>query len=184
MLAGFQDPSRDAARAFRAALTAMSRPGTIVTLEGVAAPAPLSPAAAGLLLTLADRTTGIWLAPGLSGAAVRDWITFHTAAPFVAPEEACFAIGAWPELCPVARFPVGQADYPDRSATLIVEMAALRPVGTRLTGPGIREEAALSLPDGTAFRANAALAPQGLDFFFTCGARLAAVPRSTRVEDC
>ena len=72
----------------------------------------------------------------------------------------------------------------DISSTLIVEMAALRPVGTRLTGPGIREAAALSLPEGAAFRANAALAPQGLDFFFTCGARLAAVPRSTRVEDC
>jgi alpha-D-ribose 1-methylphosphonate 5-triphosphate synthase subunit PhnH len=42
--------------------------------------------------------------------------------------------------------------------------------------------AALSLPEVAAFQANARAFPLGLDFLFTCGDRLAALPRSTRVE--
>jgi alpha-D-ribose 1-methylphosphonate 5-triphosphate synthase subunit PhnH len=41
----------------------------------------------------------------------------------------------------------------------------------------------LTLPEVAAFRANRALFPLGLDFFFTCGDRLAALPRSTVVHD-
>jgi alpha-D-ribose 1-methylphosphonate 5-triphosphate synthase subunit PhnH len=50
-----------------------------------------------------------------------------------------------------------------------------------LEGPGIETQARLDLPDPAAFRRNHARFPLGLDFFFTCGDRLAAVPRSTRV---
>ena len=57
----------------------------------------------------------------------------------------------------------------------------MRGDGAVLTGPGIADAARLSLPDVAAFRANRALFPLGLDFFFTCGDRLAALPRSTVV---
>jgi alpha-D-ribose 1-methylphosphonate 5-triphosphate synthase subunit PhnH len=50
-----------------------------------------------------------------------------------------------------------------------------------LRGPGIKETVMLSLPDLAPFQDNARLYPQGLDFFLTAGARLAALPRSTRV---
>ncbi|MFU8825518.1 phosphonate C-P lyase system protein PhnH, partial [Yoonia sp.] len=68
------------------------------------------------------------------------------------------------------------------STTLIVEMAALTQTGARLTGPGIETTAALSLPESTTFQRNAALYPLGLDFLFTSGDHLAALPRTTRVE--
>lgn len=85
----------------------------------------------------------------------------------------------WP---PLSSYPIGTSEYPDRSATLIVESADLAASGARLTGPGIKEEAQLSLPDLAAFQSNRALFPLGLDFIFTCGDRLAALPRSTKVS--
>jgi len=180
---GFADAPVDAARAFRALMRAMARPGTIETLEAARPPAPVSDAAGALLLTLCDPETGIYLAGAHDTPAVRDWIAFHTGAPVVDPQTAQFALGTWRALMPLERFPAGTAEYPDRSATLIVEMEALVAEGTDLTGPGIRDSAALSLPDPGVMRANAGRFPLGCDFFLTCGGRAAALPRSTRLED-
>jgi alpha-D-ribose 1-methylphosphonate 5-triphosphate synthase subunit PhnH len=83
----------------------------------------------------------------------------------------------------VARFAIGQPDYPDRAATLIVEMPALSSEGPRLRGPGIDGVATLSLPESAAFIANRGLFPLGFDCFLTAGASVAGLPRSTRVED-
>lgn len=178
---GFADPAPQAARAFRAALDAMARPGTILPIEGARPPAPLSPAAGTLLLVLADAGTPLWLAPSHDRAEVREWITFHTGAPFVAPEAAMFALGTWAALQPVDRFANGRPDYPDRSATLIVEMVELVARGPALRGPGIADVARLSLPEIAAFRDNRRLYPQGRDCFFTAGGQVAGLPRSTVV---
>ena len=45
----------------------------------------------------------------------------------------------------------------------------------------IRSSAYIGGPEVKAFQSNGALFPLGLDFIFTCGARLAALPRSTEV---
>jgi len=179
---GFADAPVQSARAFRAVLDALSRPGVIVMLAGAAPPAPLSAAAGVLVLTLVDGTTPLHLAGGHDTPALRDWITFHTGAPLVGPAEAVFVIGIWEALQPVSRFAIGRADYPDRAASLIVEMPRLEASGARLTGPGIATEAHLSLPEVAAFQANRALFPLGFDTYLTCGSRLAGLPRSTRVE--
>lgn len=178
---GFADPSIDAAHAFRAAMEAMARPGTIHRVAGAAPPEPVSVAAAVLLLTLVDPETPLALTGAADRPAVRDWVRFHCGAPIGAPGEAAFVLGRWSDLVPLQTYRFGTPDYPDRSATLIVEVDRLEPRGTRLRGPGIREEAALSLPDPVALAANAARFPLGLDFFFCCGDRLAALPRSTAV---
>lgn len=184
MTGGFSDPSIQAAWGFRAAMNAMARPGDILAVQGAQAPAPVSEAAAVLLLVLCDPDTPVWLAPSHDSDALRRWVAFHTGAPIVAARgEAAFALGRWDSLAPLRDYRIGTAEYPDRSATLIVEMDDLRAEGAVLTGPGIREVAGLNLPDVAAFRANRALFPLGLDFFFTCGDRLAALPRSTRVTD-
>lgn len=184
MTGGFSDPSIQAAWGFRAAMNAMARPGDILAVQGAQAPAPVSEAAAMLLLVLCDPDTPVWLAPSHDSDALRRWVAFHTGAPIVAARgEAAFALGTWDSLAPLRDYRIGSAEYPDRSATLIVEMDDLRAEGAVLTGPGIREVAGLNLPDVAAFRANRALFPLGLDFFFTCGDRLAALPRSTRVTD-
>lgn len=179
---GFTEAPLQSARAFRDILEAMARPGTIRNVAGAAPPAPLSVAAGVALLTLADSTTPLHLADRADCAPVRDWIAFHIGAPLCAPEEAEFAIGTWEALQPVTRFRIGQPDYPDRSATLIVEVERLANHGPALTGPGIATATWLSLPETAAFHANRALFPLGFDCLFTCANRIAGLPRSTRVE--
>ncbi|GGG62228.1 carbon-phosphorus lyase subunit PhnH [Salipiger pallidus] len=180
---GFADPAPQSARAFRAALQAMAMPGTIHEVSGASAPAPLSAAAAVLLLTLCDRETLLHLAPGHDVQGVRDWVAFHIGAPIVPAGEAMFALGTWEALASHDAYAIGTPEYPDRAATLIVEVASLDGKGARLTGPGIRDEAFLPVPDVAAFRANARRFPLGWDAMLTCGPRLAAIPRSTTVED-
>ena len=179
---GFADLSRDAAHAFRAALQAMARPGRIERVAGVAPPAPCSLAAGALVLTLCDTTTPLYLAPSHDDPGLRQWIAFHTGAPIVGPERAMFGLGTWAALSPVDRFAIGTPAYPDRSATLIVEMDRLADQGATLKGPGIKERAQLSLPEIAAFRDNRRRFPLGFDCYFTCGDRLAGLPRSCRVE--
>lgn len=178
---GFPDPPIDASFAFRAVMNAMARPGQIVTIEGARPPAPLSVAAGAVLLTLCDPETPVFLGQRHNTAAVRAWITFHTGAPFVAADQAMFALGDWLDL-PRDRFSVGTAQYPDRSATLIVESTDLSNAGSVLSGPGIADQVHFALPETAAFQANARLFPLGLDFIFTSGGRLAALPRTTRVS--
>lgn len=180
---GFADPARDAAHAFRAIMQAMARPGTIHSLARHDAPG-LSPAAATVLLTLTDPTTPLHLAGALDRPDLRRWLAFHSGAPIAPADGAAFAIGGWDDLQPVSRFGIGVPSYPDRATTLIVETARLDHDGPRLTGPGIRDCARLSLPEVAAFQQNRALFPLGFDVILTCGARIAALPRSTIVEDC
>lgn len=180
---GFVDPAVQSAHAFRALLAAMARPGTMQTVTGAQPPAPLSVAAGVALLTLADPTVPVHLAGAADTEAVRAWIAFHCGAPLVAAERAAIALGTWDALQPVSRFSMGLPDYPDRSATLIVELPALTASGAQLRGPGIRDRAELSLPETAAFIANRARFPLGFDCLFTSGSTLAALPRSTIVEN-
>lgn len=180
---GFANPPHESAQAFRAAMRAMARPGTIEPIEGGSAPQPLSPAAASLLLTLCDPDIGVHLAGDYDVEDVREWVTFHTGAPLAGAEDADFALGTWAALQPVSRFKIGTSEYPDRAATLIVEMPVLEQNGARLSGPGIKESASLNLPELAMFQANRKLFPLGFDCFFTAGSTIAALPRSTKVSE-
>jgi len=180
---GFATPPLDSARAFRTILDALARPGTILGLDIAAPPAPLSRAAGTLALTLLDGTTPVHLAGAHDTAELRDWLTFHTGAPFVAAEDAAFAFGTWDALLPLDRFAIGTAEYPDRAATLVIETTTLTNDGAHLTGPGIRDRAYLSLPANAPFAANRTLFPLGFDAFLACGDRIAGLPRSTIVRD-
>lgn len=186
----FLDAPAEAARAFRAALDAMSRPGSIHGMAGARPPAPLPAAAGALALTLADAETPVWLAPPLRGGAVEGWLRFHANAPLdAAPAEAALAFGSPADL--LARlddFAIGTPEYPDRSTTLVVLLDDFSGAEALLRGPGIRGEARLALgaarPGVLALAApNAALFPQGRDLFLAAGGRLAALSRSTRIRE-
>ncbi len=179
---GFTDPAIQSAHAFRSIMEAMARPGVIQDIAGAMPPSPLSPAAGAALLTLCDTETPVYLAGGADCEAVRAWLAFHTGAPSAGPSHCMFAVGTWEALSPLTQYPIGTPEYPDRSATLIVESPDLSQSGATLTGPGIEKTASLSLPDLQAFKSNHALFPLGLDFIFTSGNRLAALPRSTKVS--
>ncbi|MEO0380496.1 MAG: phosphonate C-P lyase system protein PhnH [Pseudomonadota bacterium] len=178
---GFSDPPHQSADAFRAVMQAMARPGRIYDLGGAVAPALLSIAAGTVIMTLCDSETGVHLADDYDVPEVRDWITFHTCAPLVGPEAATFVVGPWDRIS-LDALPLGTAEYPDRSATVIVEMPSLATTGATLRGPGIKHAAHLNLPDIATFQRNAALFPLGLDFMFTSGAQIAALPRTTKVS--
>ena len=90
---GFTDAPRDAACAFPSVMTVMARLGRIDVLKGAVPPAPLSRAAAVLVLTLCDGETPLYLAGASDTKLVRDWVRFHVAVPLVGPAQAVFALG-------------------------------------------------------------------------------------------
>ncbi len=195
LLPGLSDPVLDSQRVFRAVLDAMARPGTVVELPlSLEVPAPLDPAAAAVALALADVDTRLWLGPWLNEAAgadaVRAYLRFHCGCPLTAePAAADFAIVADPQaMPPLAAFNAGSDEFPDRSTTVIVQVPALHG-GEPWTfaGPGIRDRVRLAVAGlPPAFRGwvaeNHAGFPRGVDLIFTSGTRLAALPRSARLE--
>ncbi|RAI60537.1 phosphonate C-P lyase system protein PhnH [Roseicella frigidaeris] len=185
LAAGFAEPVLDAQACFRAALEAMARPGRVQRVAAPPeAPPPLGGAAAALLLTLADADTPVWLDAGPEAEA---WARFHAGCPIAAaPGEAAFLLAAGP-MPPLASLAAGSEEEPHRSATLILQVAALAEgEGWRLSGPGIEREHRLrveGLPPGFAadWAANQARFPQGVDLFLCAGDRLAALPRTTHL---
>ncbi|WP_198368951.1 phosphonate C-P lyase system protein PhnH [Roseomonas rosulenta] len=184
---GFADPVLDAQACFRAVLEAMSRPGRVVTAgAALRPPAPLMPAAAAVLLTLADADTPLW---SDAGADAEAWLRFHCGAPFAAaPGDAAFVLvtGAPPTL---ETLQAGTEEKPQHGATLVLQVAGLEPGrGWRLTGPGIEHEHRLAVagaPDGFigAWAANHARFPRGVDVVLCAADRLAALPRSVAIAE-
>jgi len=125
----FADPVRDAQAAFRAVMNAMARPGSVQPIASLAgAPAPLGPTAAAIAVALADYETPLWLDPALAAAPdVGAWLTFHTGARIIAePARAAFALIAdGAALADLETFAQGTDIYPDRSTTLILQVASL-----------------------------------------------------------
>ena len=188
---GFADAARDSQRVFRAIMTAMARPGTVVALDaGLAPPDPLAPGTAALALALCDFETPVWLDPALANPEAVAWLRFHTGAPVVeAPGKAAFAFAASPLGLPdLEAFALGSPEYPDRSTTVIVQLRSLDAgAGWRLDRPGIESAATLApapLPrDFVARRAALRpLFPRGLDFVFVVERQAAALPRTTVIE--
>lgn len=184
---GFANAPVQSAQAFRTLLEAMARPGSIHRLDLAQPPEPLSAAAGTALLTLADGTTPILLTEGFDCPAVRDWITFHIGAPILSgstdgalPAFACGTLESV-KAC-LGQLYKGAPDYPDRSTTVLLELGALVNDGACLTGPGIAASTHLSLPEPAFFARNHKDFPLGFDFYLTCGAAIAGLPRSTQVE--
>jgi alpha-D-ribose 1-methylphosphonate 5-triphosphate synthase subunit PhnH len=189
---GFGDAVAQSQAMFRLAMQAMARPGKVLNVgAGLLPPAPLGATAGALLLTLCDFETSVWLDPALAeGEAVAQFIRFHTGARLVAsPADAAYAaISDAARMPPLASFAQGTPEYPDRSATLILQVRELKSSGWRLEGPGIDGHALFSaspLPSDFVqqARANRGQFPCGVDMFFTTNAEMAALPRSTRLTE-
>jgi alpha-D-ribose 1-methylphosphonate 5-triphosphate synthase subunit PhnH len=186
------DPAIVSQAAFRAVMDAMSRPGEVrPLLTTIRPPAPLKPAAAAVVCALMDFETPVWLdEPHAAIPELVTWMRFETGAPVVAdPDRATFAIVADPLAMPnFSAFALGSHDYPDRSATLLVQVerfGAGAPM--RLSGPGLacpRGLSATPLPADFVdrLRINRALFPRGVDIILASDDAIAALPRSIRVE--
>jgi len=189
--AGFAEPVLAAQTTFRSVMDAMARPGRVRRLAGIAAPAPLSPTAAAIALTLLDYETPFWLdAPLAAAAEVARFISFHTGAQLTAdPANAAFAFVAAPAAAPpFATFAQGSLEYPDRSTTLVLQVTQLAESdGMTLHGPGIAGVCRLSAsPLPCDFIAqlveNRALFPRGIDILLVANDAVAGLPRSLHVE--
>lgn len=176
MIAGFASPAQ-AQSCFRGVLLAFSRPGTLVTLETPQPPAGLSPAAAAILLTLADAATSVNLP-----ASADEWLKFHTGARPVAPEAADFVVAGRR----LAGLQNGTDEAPETGATLMMDAANLSGPKFRLSGPGIETHLEICLPlDGnflSEWQAQRRLAPRGVDVLLCAGRDIIGLPRSTNIE--
>ena len=185
---GLEQPVYDSIKVFRAVADAMAHPGSIRHVPArPPAPVQLMPATAALCLSLLDFETPLWVQQ--PQRAITDYLRFHCGCP-LAPEPAgaMFAlVTSTVEMPAVASFNAGEPEYPDRSATLLVQVASLSNAsGVCLTGPGLREPAYLDVAGISAaywraLQASRAAFPCGVDIVFVWGERIAALPRTTAV---
>ena len=191
LTAGFEDKVFGATASFRAVLEAMSRPAKVLPLPLVPeAPVGLRAGSVAVLLTLADVDTPVWLAPECDTPQARAHLRFHAGCPIVeTPSQAAFAVmSVASDLSASNAMSVGTAEFPDRSATVILESDALvADSGPYFSGPGIKDRRRFDVvraPKALWPRvaANCTLFPRGLDWIFTSPTHLAALPRTTEVE--
>jgi len=177
---------------FRALMDALARPGTVKPLvPAAAAPSPLTAAAAAVALAMLDYETPVWLDAALAqDTQVADWIRLQTGARITTePAEAAFAFFADPEHARAFdAFAQGTPEYPDRSATLVLQVEDFGSGdGLVLSGPGIadaRNFSARPLPSDFQARiaANRTLFPRGVDVVLVSPAAVAALPRSVATQ--
>jgi alpha-D-ribose 1-methylphosphonate 5-triphosphate synthase subunit PhnH len=191
LLPGFPVPVLDSQYTFRQVLDAMAHPGRVIPLDTkIQVPRPLQGATAAVCLTLLDLETPLWMdVDEKSGAA--GWLRFHCGCPLVdSPFAARFALISRGYGVPALdQFNSGQDEFPEQSATLIIQVSGFTSGSGRcLRGPGIERLERLEvhgLPDEfwTAWRLNQRRYPLGVDVLFTAGSTLVALPRTTEVEE-
>ena len=122
--------------------------------------------------------------------AVASWLGFHTGAPLAnTPADAHFALVADPaSLIALENFAQGTQEYPDRSTTLILQVASLASgENLLLQGPGI-ERAAMIAPTPLPrhfveqWKQNRARFPRGVDLILAAPEGIACLPRTTRIR--
>ena len=186
----FDNPVHDAQQVFRTLLAAMAEPLLPRALPVLPpeSPADLHPAMAAALLTLLDGDVS--LAANLIPATA-DWLRFHTGVRLTdRPEEADFVLVrrgfALPSLASLRQ---GEPAYPDRSATLLVEVAGFAARGPiEGSGPGLarpRRSSDCGLPREFWLARQQAEArfPLGGDLLLFSAGEVMALPRSTRLTE-
>jgi alpha-D-ribose 1-methylphosphonate 5-triphosphate synthase subunit PhnH len=184
----FVDPVLSSQATFRAIMEATARPGTVVVLsEEISPPPPLSRGAAAVVLSLLDQDTPVWLDAVLAAETdVTYWLRFHTGAPITnnAKQAAFVLLSDSATLPPLETFALGTLEYPDRSATVILQVKSFaRGTALMLSGPGIKGHAhfrAAPLPGDLAqwLTRNRALFPLGVDLLLVTDTAIAVLPRS------
>jgi alpha-D-ribose 1-methylphosphonate 5-triphosphate synthase subunit PhnH len=189
--AGFPDKVLSAQSTFRSVMDAMARPGSVQRVAASAGtPPPMMRGTAAIALTLFDHDTPVWLDEKMSETIdVARWLKFHCGAPIVADSSICnFALIGQPRALPdLDRFAFGSNEYPDRSTTLILQIASLtQGPAYELRGPGIDGSAVMNatfepkdLFDRLAI--NATLFPRGIDVVLVADDAIVAIPRTTRL---
>jgi alpha-D-ribose 1-methylphosphonate 5-triphosphate synthase subunit PhnH len=187
---GFADPARDAQRAFRAVLDALSHPTRRYPLDGPAEPpAALGRGLAAIALALLDEECAVWLGGALGcDTEVASWLAFHTGARRADSAAAGFVIADPGALPPLESLAPGTDEAPHMSAMVVLDTRGCTGAA-RFTaqGPGIDGTATLAAPwapDGfaAAWHRNTKLFPRGVDLLLVDADSVTAVPRTTRLS--
>ena len=180
-------PAPDAAEirdnaTFAALLAALARPGSVHRMP--------EPGPAPLALALLDRECRVWAEEGWPGDdALRDVIrrTGAVAAPLGQSGHVFLSLDSAAAATRLAEAAAGDPLYPDAGATIVAPARIGAGPALRLVGPGIETEALLRLggvhPGVWAARAALCRYPLGIEMIFVDGDRIAAIPRSTRIEE-
>lgn len=203
MTPGFRDAVHGSQQVFRTLLDAMSLPGRVLPLpsaatDGVVAPEGLRRMSVGtacVLLSLLDAETSVRLHGDMASAGASAYFRFHTGVRAARPDEAAAFTVVHGDAVDEAlwrRFDLGSDEAPQRGGTLVVEVDAIgEPEGDGVTlgldGPGIETPRKLGVRglsrEFWQWRASLRrLMPRGIDIVIVCGTRIAAIPRSTRIE--
>ncbi len=145
ILPGFADSSQNSQQVFRQILSAMSEPGTIVSVhnQNPAAPNGLTDPAYSVALTLFDDQTRVGLSQELqTEASVRDTLVFHCGCELIDMsveseadndsevldnEHGAFDFiivnaGEWSQYKTNKRISIGNQSYPDQSTTVVMQL--------------------------------------------------------------
>jgi alpha-D-ribose 1-methylphosphonate 5-triphosphate synthase subunit PhnH len=167
----------------------MAQPARACDIDlGLACVGRAHPASLAILLTLADTDTPVCLV-GAAAEELGSLLRFHCGCPLAAhPQNGALGLISEPVFaCRAFEFPIGTEEYPDTSATVILEVSSLVG-GPRRTikGPGIRSSVefapAVHAEFWSAWHTNTQLYPCGIDIIFTCANQIAALARSSRLE--
>ncbi len=191
--AGFSRPVFESQGVFRVILQAMSHPGQVVPMPArPRGPLNWPGAMAAAVLTLCDMDTPLWLDPAAGTSEALRFVRFHCGSPVVdAPRKAAFAVILDPENMPdLEAFSSGSAEYPERSATVLLSVATSAPPDRRifLHGPGVagRNEFPRNwLPEGFTDRwqFNFGLFPRGVDVILAGEDFVVGLPRTVSMEE-
>ena len=188
----FDDPARQSQMVFRAVMTAMSRPGrieAIATLHARGSPPRLHGR---------DRAGAVrFRDAGLARSSLACGCRRCGMVPVSDGQRRLWS-DRTKRRSPLWSTPtrplsstvlvLGTEEYPERSTTLVLNVDRLSDEGGfSLIGPGVKGAARLGVhpvrPGLIAERAGLfELFPRGVDLIFVCGARIAALPRTTIVE--
>ena len=208
---GFDDPVKDSQRSFRTILNALSQPGTVGHLDAISlnqAPSTWTEATWAVAMTLLDGDTRVWLSPLLATSVALASLQFHTSCPMTQdPGEADFVFVGHPTEQPDwSSLRQGEAEFPDLSATVILQVPGIEVVEAsapsvvpnmapsstwELRGPGIEHTRAIRLQHDSedqwpeklrhAMVANRSRFPLGVDLLLVWRDLVCALPRSTRI---
>jgi len=195
---GFNDAVHDAQRIFSGIMHAMARPGKAYAPENLpSAPAPLYDTTGAVLLTLADYDTLVFFDRFFQNdcentrLSPKEWIAFHTGAATskAQPEADLVVTSSACQALELDKFASGTMEFPDRSATLLLQVGAIssKPHWV-LRGPGIEHEHNLTvegLPEDflTQWTNNSLQFPCGIDIILCSPDQIVCLPRTVSVEE-
>jgi alpha-D-ribose 1-methylphosphonate 5-triphosphate synthase subunit PhnH len=198
IVAGFDHQALGSQAVFRTALQALSNPGKPLAMPGNASfPQRGHQAAAALLLALLDADTALWVSPSLENSDAVSWLRFHTGCQLAA--QASLADFCWfgvADSCQTLHaLAQGTDNFPDQSATCVLEVTALHAdlPGWTLKGPGILNQRQLRVLGPQAqnqwendllvfWQNNHASFPRGVDIFLASATHIAGLPRTTDLQ--